>query len=190
MPRAGLTAAAVTAAGAVVADEVGLGQLNMNAVAARLGVRTPSLYKHVASLDDLVGRIGVLAATEVADAVGRATQGRSGPDALRHAATAFREYVTAHPGRYAATVGPRDRTPDAPTATALRDTLDPFAAVLRGYDISDAERIHALRAFRSILHGFTALETGGGFQLAADTDTSFEWLIRLLDDGLRAPRAR
>lgn len=188
MPRAGLDAAAVTTAGAEVADAIGLGQLTMNTVAARLGVKTPSLYKHIANLDDLIDRIGVMAATEVADAVGRATQGRSGPEALRHAAAAFREYVIAHPGRYAATVGPRDRTPDAPAATAYRDVLDPFAAVLRGYDIPDAERIHALRAFRSILHGFTTLETGGGFQLAVDIDTSFEWLIRLLDDGLRASR--
>lgn len=188
MPRAGLTAATVTAAGAAAADEIGLAQLSMNAVADRLGVKTPSLYKHVAGLDDLIDRIGALAATEVADQVGQATQGRSGADALRHAARAFRRYVSDHPGRYAATVGPRDRTSQAPAATALRDALDPFAAVLRGYDIPEEDQVHALRAFRSLLHGFTTLETGGGFQLSTDVDASFEWLVHLLDDGLRTAR--
>lgn len=46
MPRAGLNRATVTAAAAEVADGRGLGRLTMGLVAERLGVRTPSLYKH------------------------------------------------------------------------------------------------------------------------------------------------
>ncbi|MFD1722328.1 TetR-like C-terminal domain-containing protein [Amnibacterium endophyticum] len=186
MPRAGLDAAVVTAAAADLADELGLPALSMSVVAERLGVKAPSLYKHVAGLDDLVDRVGALAATEIATAVGRATQGRSGSDALTHAADAFRSYVRQHAGRYAATVGPRDTAADAPTATALRDALDPFSAVLRGYHLPEADHVHALRALRSILHGFTTLETGGGFQLGTDVDQSFTWLVALLDTGLRS----
>lgn len=82
MPRAGLTPASVTAAGAALADEVGIDRLSMGLLAERLGVRTPSLYKHVAGQADLVHRIAVLAMTEVADALRDATQGRAGRDAL------------------------------------------------------------------------------------------------------------
>ena len=64
MPRAGLGSASVTEAGAALADEVGLDQLTMGLLAQRLGVKTPSLYKHVDNLADLVHRIAVLAMVE------------------------------------------------------------------------------------------------------------------------------
>ncbi|MFB9839699.1 TetR family transcriptional regulator [Actinoallomurus acaciae] len=75
MPRAGLDAAAVVAAGAALADEVGLAGLTMGLLAERVGVRTPSLYKHVGGQEDLNRRIAVLALGEAADAVGDAVQG-------------------------------------------------------------------------------------------------------------------
>ena len=53
MPRAGLNTDRVVAEAAELADEVGLDQLTLAALAARLGVRQPSLYKHVASVDAL-----------------------------------------------------------------------------------------------------------------------------------------
>jgi AcrR family transcriptional regulator len=54
----------------------------MGLLAERLGVRTPSLYKHVASQADLAHRIAVLAMTELGDTLRDATQGRAGSDAL------------------------------------------------------------------------------------------------------------
>ncbi len=82
MPRAGLTPAAVAEAGATLADEVGLDQLSMGLLAERLGVRTPSLYKHVAGQADLTRRIAVLAVTELGDALRDALQGLAERDAL------------------------------------------------------------------------------------------------------------
>ena len=42
----------------------------------------------------------------------------------------------------------------------------------------------AIRAFRSLLHGFVSLETTGGFALKADIDRSFERLIHGFTDAL------
>ena len=61
MPRAGLDRTTVTAAAADLADEVGFTGLGMGLLAERLGVKTPSLYKHVTSQADLTHRIAVLA---------------------------------------------------------------------------------------------------------------------------------
>ncbi len=49
---------------------------------------------------------------------------------------------------------------------------------------------HALRALRSIFHGFATIEAGGGFQWSTDTNESFEWLVDLIDLGLRAKPAK
>ncbi|MEW2404783.1 WHG domain-containing protein [Streptomyces griseoviridis] len=158
----------------------------MGSLAERLGVRTPSLYKHVGGQDDLTRRIAVLALTEAADAVGLAVQGYAGRDALAAAARAFRGFVLDHPGRYAATVGMESSGPDDPLAAAGKRLLSAFLAVLRGYDLPDADVDHALRTLRSLCHGFATLQSAGGFQWSADIDESFEWLIAFADRGLRA----
>ncbi|MFE2942642.1 TetR-like C-terminal domain-containing protein [Streptomyces sp. NPDC059255] len=176
----------MVAAGADLADEVGLARLTMGLLAERVGVRTPSLYKHVGGLDDLNRRIAALALSQAADAVGGAAQGYAGRDALVAAASAFRAFVLEHPGRYAATIGVEPTGPDDPMAAAAQRLLDAFSAVLRGYDIAEPDVDHALRMLRSLCHGFATLQVANGFQWSADIDESFEWLIAFADRGLRA----
>jgi AcrR family transcriptional regulator len=186
VPRAGLDPAAVVAAGAALADEVGAGRLTMGLLAERLRVRTPSLYKHVAGQEDLNRRIAALALSEAGDAVGAAVQGRAGRDALAAAARAFRTYVLDHPGRYAATIGMEPTGPDDPLAAGARRLLEPLLAVLRGYDLAEADETHALRMLRSLFHGFATLQSAGGFRWSTDVDESFAWLVDFVDRGLRA----
>ncbi|MFE3827835.1 TetR/AcrR family transcriptional regulator [Streptomyces sp. NPDC059092] len=175
----------MVAAAAELADEIGFTELTMGRLAERVGVRAPSLYKHIASQDDLHRRIAALAFDEAADAIGTAIQGRSGRDALAAAAGALRDYVLTHPGRYAATLGLTPTGPDDPIMLASRRGIGPFEAVLRGYDIGPQEMTHALRAVRSVFHGFASLQASGGFQWSTDVGESFEYLIDLVDRGLR-----
>ena len=185
MPRAGLGPASVTEAGAALADETGIAQLSMGLLAERLGVKTPSLYKHVDNIADLTHRIGVLAMTELADAIRDATQGRAGGDALFAAAQAMRSFVKEHPGRYAAGDAARPTGPDDPLLPAARRVLDSLSAALRGYQLDPDQEIHALRMLRSMLHGFATLEDSGGFMIDTDIDESFIWMITLVDHGLQ-----
>lgn len=188
MPRAGLDASVVTEAGATLADEIGIDRLSMSLVAERLGVKAPSLYKHVDSLASLTRGIALLGATELGDAIRDATQGRAGGEALSAAAHAVRAYVTQHPGRYAATTGVRPADADDPLVSALDRTISSLAAALRGYRLEADEEIHAIRMLRSMLHGFATLEVAGGFQLNTDVDASFDWMIDFIDQGFRGRR--
>lgn len=77
MPRAGLSSADVVAAAAALADEAGCQELTMGLLAQRLGIRTPSLYKHVKDVADLRHRVAALAMAELGDAIRDALQGRS-----------------------------------------------------------------------------------------------------------------
>ena len=83
MPRAGTSAATIVAAAAAIADSEGLEAVTLTRVAAAVGVRPPSLYAHVDGLDDLLRRLGAHGASELASALGRAVEGRSGFDALQ-----------------------------------------------------------------------------------------------------------
>ncbi|WP_410810888.1 TetR/AcrR family transcriptional regulator [Micromonospora sp. 067-2] len=186
MPRSRLTPASVTEAGADLVDEIGFDHLSMGLLAERLGVRTPSLYRHVASQADLAHRIAVLAMTELGDAIRDATQGRAGSDALAAGAQAMRVYVREHPGRYAAGNAAHPTGPDDPLTPAAERVLVSWAAMLRGYRLDAGQEIHALRMLRSILHGFSTLEAAGGFQIDTDIDDSFTWMIDFIDHGLQA----
>jgi AcrR family transcriptional regulator len=182
MPRVGLDSEAVVAAAAGLANEDGLAALTLSTLAARLGVRAPSLYAHVDGLPDLRRRLAARGAQELAQAVRRAVVGRSGPDALRGLADAYRAYARAHPGAYEA----MQRAPEAAgvDADAAQELIEVILAVLAGYRLPDDERVHAVRAVRSALHGFVALEAAGGFRLPVALQDSYACLVTMLDQGL------
>jgi AcrR family transcriptional regulator len=184
MPRAGLNRATVVSAAAEIADAQGLDAVTLAAVAGAVGVRTPSLYNHVGGLDDVRRGVALTALREMGDALRDAAVGRAGDDALTALAHAYRAYAREHPGRYAAT----QRAPgagDADTAAAAARAVDVVLAILRGYDLEGDDAIHAARAVRSALHGFVALEAGGGFGIPVDLDESFDRMVAALARGLR-----
>ncbi len=185
-----MDAATIVAAAAALADEIGFTELTMGKLAERLGVRAPSLYKHIAGQDDLHRRIAALALTEAGAAIDAAIQGRVGRDALAAAAHALRDFVLTRPGRYAATLQLRPTGPDDPIAIAALRALGPFTAVLRGYDVTPEDMPHALRALRSVFHGFATLQATGGFQWSTDVGESFERLIDTVDRGVRPAHHR
>ncbi|MFI6239550.1 TetR/AcrR family transcriptional regulator [Micromonospora sp. NPDC050795] len=185
MPKARLTPASVTEAAAALVDEVGFDNLSMGLLAERLGIKTPSLYKHVASQADLAHRIAILGMTQAGDALRDAIQGRSGSEALAAGAQAMRTFVREHPGRYAASNAARPTGPDDPFIPASERVLASWAAMLSGYDLDPGQVIHAMRTLRSVLHGFATLEVAGGFQIDASVDESFNWLVSFIDQGLR-----
>lgn len=164
MVRAGLTAERVTIAGAELADEVGLERLSMSQVARRLGVKDASLYTHVRGLEDLRGRIALLASDEKTLRIAEATVGRAGKDALVAYANAWREYAHRHPGRYAATQAAIRLDPElAAAAPGPRRAVELTYGMLRGYGLSEPDLTDAVRLLRSTFHGFVALEAAGGF---------------------------
>jgi AcrR family transcriptional regulator len=181
MARVRLDPEAVVTAAAGLADDEGLPQLTLARLAAALGIRTPSLYTHVDSLADLLARLGARGTREMAAVLQAAAAGRAGADALRAVADAYRTYAHAHPGSYAAMQVASDHE-DNQTAGAA--AVGVFLAVLDGYGIAGDAAIHAVRAVRSALHGFVALEREGGFGIALSVDESFATLVQMLDAGL------
>jgi AcrR family transcriptional regulator len=177
MPRAGLSETRVLEEAERMADEVGLSQLTLAALAARLGVRQPSLYKHIDGMDGLRRGLAIRAKNELADILAHAAIGRERGDAITAIAHAYREWAREHPGRYAAA----QRAPaadDAGDIAASHAVVAVVTAVLAGYQLRDDDAVDATRALRSALHGFVTLELDGGFGLPVDIDRSFERLIR------------
>src|SRR5690606_26636965 len=147
-----------------------------------LGVKSPSLYNHVDGLEDLERSITLLGVDQLAEVCRGAVMGRSGADALRALAFAYRAFAAGQPGVYAMAqiARPQDREYGA---RAVR-VLEPVIAVLAGFGLEGDDLIHATRALRSALHGFSLLEVQDGFGLDIDVDATFEWLMTALERGL------
>ena len=186
MPRMGLDAERVVDAAAGIADAEGLEAVTLARVAGELGVRAPSLYNHVDGRDDVLRAIAVRGVRELTSALRQAAVGRSSADALTAAARAYRAYARAHPGRYAATVAAPTRG-DEEHRAAASEAVDVMLAVMRGWDLQGDDAIHAVRAFRSAVHGFVAIEAADGFGMAVDVDASFDRLVATLVEGLGEP---
>lgn len=187
MPRAGLTETAVVEEAERLADEVGLANLTLAALAQRLGVRQPSLYKHIAGMEALQRSITIRAKQELAGVLGRAAVGRSCGDAVTSTAHAYRAWALEHPGRYASVQrapSPGDADDESASANIVQVALD----VMAGFELHDDDAVDAIRAYRAALHGFVGLETGGGFGLPVSINRSFDQLVAGLDAAFKSWR--
>lgn len=187
--RVGIDKDAVIRAAAKIADDDGWDALTLARVAKKLRIRSPSLYNHVGGLEALRRELKLLALRDLNAALGRATIGKSRDDAVRGLAAAYRAFVKRHPGTYAATMVAAPKNDPAMEAAAS-NIVETILSVLGGYGLDRREGLHAIRALRSTVHGFAALEIAGGFGIPLDVDKSFEWLVSALLAGLSAARSQ
>src|ERR1700761_3967435 len=160
-------------------DDLGFEALTLAALAARLGVKQPSLYKHVDGVPGLRRAITMRAARELTDTLGRAAVGRSRGDAIMAVAVAYREWAHAHPGRYQLSLAaPPPGDPEVERVAA--DFLRLWGDVLSGFGLAGEDAIDAIRGIRSALHGFVSLEAAGAFAMPRDIDRSFRRLVAAL----------
>jgi len=182
-----LTRAVIATNAAQLADESGWDQLTLAAVAARFGVRQPSLYKHVAGLTELRRDVSVLSGRELHDELTAAAVGKSGADALAAMAEAYRTFAKEHPGRYQSCIiaPPPGDTEYLQVANAVVQTVQ---AVLGDYGLTGDDAIHAIRGLRALMHGFVSLEAAGGFAMPQDLDESYRRLVAGFGETLRQGR--
>jgi AcrR family transcriptional regulator len=186
--RAGLDEPAVLRAAAELVDAEGWHALSLVRLAQRLGVRAPSLYNHVAGLDGVRRGLALMGLGELRRRLERAAIGKSGADALTAMAGAYRKFAREHPGLYAA--GLQAPAPDDVGLTEVAtDILAILHAVLAPYGLDETGEVHAIRGFRSVLHGFVSLELAGAFGMPVDIEASYDLLVRLLVAGLPTPTA-
>ena len=140
----------------------------MRRVAARMGIRAPSLYKHVDGKEELEELLMADAFRELGqemhDAIG-SPKGGSRRKALTELARVYRRWALAHPHLYRLVTGgplPRERLPEGLEAW----TAEPVVITAGG----DPDLARAIWAFA---HGMTILELDGRFPPDADLDAAW-----------------
>ncbi|MFO7684311.1 MAG: TetR-like C-terminal domain-containing protein [Chloroflexota bacterium] len=174
----------VIARAAEMADEAGsVTAVSLTVLAQALEIRTPSLYNHVASLDDLQYGLAVYGVDQLLAALRQAAQGLVGQAAILAMAASYRQFVHEHPGLYPLTV--RAPEPEETELTTLSQELVQFLLLIMGsLGLQGDDAVHAIRGLRAVLHGFASLEAAGGYKMALDQDESFRRLVTAYLSGL------
>ena len=181
--------AQIVAAARTLLEEDGLEAVTMATVAARVGVRPPSLYKHVRDRGALLEAVAADAAGELGRVLAGAAEGESDPGA-RVAALADAYRAFAHRAPRAASIlftdlGPGTGAPLEVAAEAARPVVEAAAAL-----VGPAEALSAARVLTSFAYGFTSMEGAGAFRLGGDVDDAFRLGVDTLVVGLRAAGQR
>jgi AcrR family transcriptional regulator len=185
--RNGIKPETVVAAAAEIADLQGWDQITLGSVASRLGIKTPSLYNHVEGLSDLRQQLASYATEQLKDRLCDAAIGQAGKPALIEVGQCFMTFARQHPGLYEAMNRVASPKPER-FVQAADQILELFFRLMQPLGIPEEERIHAVRGLRSMVHGFAALESAGGFQLAENVSESLSKSIACYIDGLSALR--
>lgn len=146
--------------------------LTMRAIAEKLGIRAPSLYKHISDKSELEVAIVADGLAEQAEVFEKAV--RENGDPVTNIAGAYRSFAIAHPHLYRLmTDRPLQRTqlPDGTEARAAAPLVDAVGG--------DTDRARATWAFA---HGMVSLEIADRFPPDADLDAA--WAAGL--SGLRS----
>ena len=185
-PRAGLDPKVVIDAAARIADRSGLETLTLADIAAELGVRTPSLYNHVAGLPGLYRELALRGTRLLAARLTAVAVGKAGAPAIQAVAEAYRAFIKEHPGLYAATVRSisTSQPGDVELQAASEESVNVVITILAAYRLSDDDALHAVRGLRSLVHGFATLEVTHGFGLPLNIDESFRHLLEIFIAGL------
>ena len=172
---------AILAAAREILEADGLDAVTMTRVGDRVGVRGPSLYKHVPNRAALIRAV----ADAVTADLGRTLAGRPTDDAkadLRALATRYRRFVRANPERLRTAVrAPAARLPAGPGCGRGGRAAD------RGSDGSPGREAGALAAARTVAawaHGFVSMELAGAFRLGGDVDDAYDTGIEVILAGV------
>ena len=185
--RAGLDRASIVKAAAELVDMLGLEEVTMGKLASHFNVRVPSLYNHIEGLPGLRRELALFTIQEIVKKMGQAVMGKAGDDAIIALASTFRTFIREHPGLYETTL--RAPSPDdAELQAASQEFIDIILRVLAFYGLHEDDALHAVRALRSIVHGFATLENAGGFEMPIARDESFRRLIDMFLASIRGEK--
>ncbi|MGH4033565.1 TetR/AcrR family transcriptional regulator [Actinomycetota bacterium Odt1-20B] len=152
----------IVAAGRDLLEAGGQQGLTMQSVAERVGVRAPSLYKHVAN------RAALLAAVAEATVDDLTTSLEATDGTLEELVRCYRRHAQAWPEGFRLM-----HSAHTPPETLAR-AAGPILRVSQDL-VGEQDALNAARMLTSWATGFIEMELNGAFRLGGDIDSAFEY---------------
>lgn len=170
-----------------IIESGGLDSLTMQRVANAVGVKAPSLYKHVRSRDALIRCVVEGVARELTETLDEAATTGDPLIDLRSLAHALRAYAHANPVAYGLLFAnlPADARADDALARTSSAVLRTTTAIV-GRETS----LEAARMVVAWAHGFISMELAGAFRLGGDLDQAYAFGVERLGAALTQTPSR
>jgi AcrR family transcriptional regulator len=171
----------IVAVGRELLEAGGLDAVTMQAVADRVGIRAPSLYKRFSGRGDLIAAVGASILADLRDELAPFVSLEPAAG-IRSIAEAFRQFALGHPRSYELiflNLPPGSRPPAELNAKASAPLVE-LAGRLAGPD----QALEAARLVTAFAHGFVSMELSGAFRLGGDVDAAYRYGVDVLVDAL------
>jgi AcrR family transcriptional regulator len=171
-----------------ILEAQGLAQLTMQAVADRVGVRAPSLYKRVRNREDLVRLVTEATLLDLEEHLHAVPAGSDPRETLADLLHAFRAFAHARPAAYHLifTKTPAPSRPDPALLSSAAAPVLRIAADLAG----PAQALEAARTVTAWAHGFISMELAAAFNLGGDVERAYEYGIDHLAAAITKPSTK
>lgn len=188
MARKGLTKEVIADAALALIEENGLKEFSLRTLASSLEVQVSSLYNHVSGQNELLTEVGIRAVSMLTTLEENAIAEKNMDEALFALADAYRLFAREHPELYRIIMGVHILHLSV-LEKEIKKVVTPILTVLSGYGLPEEKQMHYQRILRSIMHGFYAHESTGGFTYTEiDRDTSYRLAIQCVADALNVER--
>lgn len=183
--RAGLDRETIIKAAAGIADKEGAASVTLKTLANKLGVRSPSLYKHFSGgLDELNTELMLYGWRTLEEEIANAAIGRSRDDAIIAICNSYRNFAYEHRGMLEAMQW-YNMYSSQEHLQATQGIMDILFRVLEAYDLENEQKVHCIRMLRGFLQGFLSIETHNGFGDPASLDDTFSFSVQTILNGIR-----
>lgn len=182
--KVGLDKQTILETAATMADESGIASVTLKALADRLGVKSPSLYKHISGLEELNTQLMLYGWQQLEMVTTKAAVGKAKDDAIIAMCHAYRDFVMEHTGLFEAMQWYNMYlSPEHLKAT--EGVVAVLFQVLAAYDLTETQKVHVVRSLRGFLQGFLDIECHGGYGNPVPTTDTFDFALRTLLGGIR-----
>ena len=168
-----------------IANKIGLNNLSLKIIAEELNIKSPSLYNHINSLEEIKQRLMVYGWKQMEEKMLDSAIGVSGYEALKNMCYAFYDYAINNKGVFTAMLW-YNKYESVDKEKATTKLFNMIFKVMKPLDISDDNINHIIRTLRSFLEGFSLLVNNNSFGNPVSIKESFDLSLEIIMNGIKS----
>lgn len=189
MSRTGLSREEILQKSIQLANEKGLAFLSVTTLSENLGIKKPSLYYHVQTVEEVIQWIMIYGWQYVSTEIVAKAEVADPEISIKNYARLFYEFAKKNPGVFEAMLWYNKYGNDE-LKNATVGLYNFFFRQTENMEIDEEYANHLLRTFRAFLEGFILLENHKSFGNPILIEESFEISLQVLIGGMKQFRNR